>query len=463
MRKYILIFGYTNFTKEETDYWNNLSLELNKNGYELFVIGACKPSFECHFFNAIFVEKLDDVSYGFFNGNQYPNDLYFQKYLEREVTWYGVSNKDRLTAAKFQKFRYSILLDELNPALVVLGNGEHANELILKDEILMREIPLIYFERGSLPNTWHVDNLGITAGTSIASKKYSEIKITTNESYLKYKVYYSFKKQTWWQQPKNNEIVNIRKRFEISAGTKIILFANQLDNDTSNFLYSPYFKNNLEAFDWFCSELKKVKSDCFILIKKHPFFKGSEIEFQKTIELYGLIGKWIDDISIIDCLEQCDLFCAVNSTAIYEAMMHEKPVLQLGKSILSNKDITYEINNLNQTEVINNWVNSVDFSIRLSNFEHFMAYLIDNELSFFVGDCSELGFNNHTFFQKRIIEKVDTKRMGNYPNRFIESKFEAERLILNGIPFSRLINLNFEIVKELFFRVYKKMNKLFIN
>ena len=462
MRKYILIFGYTNFTEEETNYWNNLSLGLNENGYELFIIGPIKPQFKYHFFNATFVEKLDDVSYGFFNGNQFPNDLYFQKYLQREKTWYGDSNKDRLTAAKFQKLRYSILLDELNPALVVLGNGEHAGELILKDEILSRGIPLIYFERGCLPKTWHIDDLGITAGTTIASKKYSDIKIDSNKSYLKYKDYYLANKQTWWQQPKNSEIVNIRKRFGVSASTKIILFANQLDNDTSNFLYSPYFKNNLEAFRWLCTELKEIKSDCFILIKKHPYFKGNEIEFQNTIELLGLKGKWVDDISIFDCLEQCDLFCAVNSTSIYESMIYEKPVLQLGKSILSNKDIVYEIENLNQSEIIGEWVNKENFSNKLSKYELFMSYLIENELSFFLDECFDMGFNNHTFFQKKILDKVDLNRKGNYPNKFIESRFKSETLILENIGFTRLFYLNVQLIKELLERGFKRINKYFI-
>ncbi|REG98263.1 capsular polysaccharide export protein, LipB/KpsS family [Flavobacterium aquicola] len=461
MRKYILVFGYTNFTKEETSYWNNLSIELMKEGYELFVMAHVKPQFQCHFFNYSFVEKLDDVDFGFFNGNVFSDDLYFEKYLQREKIWYGNSLNDRLTASKFQKYKYEILLNELNPALVVLGNGEHAGELILKDEVLKRKIPLIYFERGCLPKTWHVDIVGITAGTAIAKKEYAVINLGTNESYLKYKNHYLLQKYTWWQQPTNNVPVNIRKRFNICETTKIILFANQLDNDTSNFLYSPFFKSNLEAFIWFCSELGQIKGDVFVLIKKHPFFDGNEDEFQEAIESNNLKGKWVFDISIFDCLEQSDLFCTVNSTSIYEAMIYEKPVLQLGKSILSNKDIVYELQDLNRKEVMKHWISMDDFPNRLEKFEYFMAYMIDNELSFFADNLSDEKYNNHIFFMRKMLENVDLDRKGNYPHKFLEIKFKYEAIIVSNLKFKRLLDLKILIFKEITERISKKFFRFF--
>ena len=72
-----------------------------------------------------------------------------------------------------------------------------------------------------------------------------------------------------------------------------------------------------------------------------------------------------------------------------------------------------------------------------------------------------MGFNNHTFFQKKILDKVDLNRKGNYPNKFIESRFMSETLILENIRFTRLFNLNVQIIKELFNRVYKRLIKFF--
>jgi hypothetical protein len=95
MRNYILIFGYTNLSKEETSYWNNLSIELNKEGCELFVMGHVKPNFDCHFFYFPFIEKLDNVDCGYYNGGDFIDDSYFEKYINREEIWYGSSNKDR--------------------------------------------------------------------------------------------------------------------------------------------------------------------------------------------------------------------------------------------------------------------------------------------------------------------------------------------------------------------------------
>ena len=143
-------------------------------------------------------------------------------------------------------------------------------------------------------------------------------------------------------------------------------------------------------------------------------------------------------------------------------MIYEKPVLQLGKSILSNKDIVYEIENLNQSEIIGEWVNKENFSNKLSKYELFMSYLIENELSFFIDECFDMGFNNHTFFQKKILDKVDLNRKGNYPNKFIESRFKSETLILENIGFTRLFYLNVQLIKELLERGFKRINKYFI-
>ena len=134
----------------------------------------------------------------------------------------------------------------------------------------------------------------------------------------------------------------------------------------------------------------------------------------------------MSDITLFECLEQCDLVCAVNSTLIYEALIYEKPVLQIGKSILSNKSIAYEVENLKDTRLINFWFHSDDFDVRMDKFKKFLSYMIDEELSFFSKGCLDLGFTGSDLLLKEIIKRVDENRSGSFPVKFLEGRIELE-------------------------------------
>lgn len=420
MKRYILIYVYNHVSENELLFWEQLNAALLEKGYNLFMLLLNVPNREVTFNFSHFTERLDNVisPKGFKKKFKKNN---FKPFLEREEIWYGNSNKDRLTAAKFQKYRYNILLKELNPCLLILGNGQHAGELILNKEASSLNIPVIYIERGSLPNSWHIDKFGMTAGTEIAKKKLQDLDLVDDISnYLKYKAFYLESKFTWWQQPEKSSNSNIRKRFEIPKSKKVILFANQLDNDTSNFLYNPFFNNNLDAFTWFCKTIKRNDYNCFIIVKKHPHYKGNETLFQDVLQTNNIEGVWIDDIPLEDCVVQSDLVCAVNSTLLFEALIYEKPVLQLGDSLLNNKNIVYQIKNKTDYLALQDWCTLYDFENKLNNFKKFTNYLICNELAFFFKESKEMGLNNVNFFTERILPfvKIDTK--GKYPKKFLK-------------------------------------------
>lgn len=56
-------------------------------------------------------------------------------------------------------------------------------------------------------------------------------------------------------------------------------------------------------------------------------------------------GDWVKDISIFEYLQPSDLICVENHIILHKVMHHKKPSLQLGQSILSNKDIVYKLLN----------------------------------------------------------------------------------------------------------------------
>ncbi len=433
MKKYIIVYVYNRLTPEEYNFWDSVAEKLQEQGFVLFMLLSDVPKENASFLYASFTERLDMVKYPRTIAKKYK-DIDFKKYLDRENLWYGDSNKDRLLAAKYQRLKYRTLIKELNPCLLILGNGNHAGDMILKDAAIDNNTPVIYIERGALPHSWHLDDLGITAGTTIAAKQFSELQLNSKALYLKYKPYYLKSKVTWWDQPERIEKLNIKQRFGVESNKKLVLFANQLNNDTSNFLYNPLFKDNLEAFKWLCENLKKKSFSGFVLAKKHPHYNGDDSIFDRVLKDNNLRGAWVDDIPLFDCIEQSDLICAVNSTMLFEAMIYEKPVLQLGDSILNKKDIVYKLQDKSEEQIMDNWLEMKGFELKKRNFELFMSYMIDNELSFYFNNASSMGFNRDLFFINKILQYVDVSKKGGYPKKFFKlNSFKVEQNIINGI------------------------------
>jgi len=455
LKKNILVFGYINFSKLEIIYWNKLSKLLKDKGFELYVFGNNKIK-ESVDFNAFqFFERAEDeieINYKKFNFDSYD----ISRYIERENVWYGNKNiEKKILGIKIKIVKYKKLLDELNPCVTILGNGEHANELIIKDILFNKKIPFFYFERGCLPNTWHFDFEGITANTKIAKTNINELKIQelSSENYNLYRLYYLSIKKTWWDQPKN-ETLSIRSKLNIPQEKKIILFLNQLDNDTSNFLYSPLYKNNIDAFNWLTNKISKHHNNYHVIVKKHPWYNDDNEQFLECLSKNNLEGSWVEDINIFDCIKQSDYVCSVNSTANFESLIYEKPVLQLGKSLLSNKNICYEVNSLNDDFIISEWLNKESLQERIVLFGKFMDFMINKELSFFINEKVDFNYLDHNMLFDLILKNVKYT-FGYYPNEYIKLTASPKISIQNS---NSLLNIKktkiYKELKKIYFKLF---------
>lgn len=395
---------------------------LSDRGYNLFLLASSGPSQNNFNFNySIFWERLNFQEKYFLPTLTAKNyDLnYFSNLLKLENRWYGVKPNSRsLNAAFYLKNLYEILIEELNPCLAIIGNGHHATDVILNDVVESKKIPKAYIERGCLTNSWHLDLAGITAGSNIA-QNYFEFDLNGDTNLFNiYEKEYFKTKSTWWEQPKTSTNISLREEYEINEDQKIVLFLNQLDNDTSNMLYSPLFQNNLDAINWFSAQFLKENLNSIIFVKKHP--KLSDQLKHSINNLRNVI--WIEDRDLFSCLVEVDLVCTVNSTGLYEALLHKKPVLQLGLSILSKKNIAYEIKNKNDTQILLDWYNTVGINKKINRFKHLVTYLISNELYFFSSELAPYSFPGADAFAKRLFTFFKEEREGNIPDRFLERK-----------------------------------------
>jgi hypothetical protein len=365
-------------TEVERAFWLALRCELNNTGYELLVSGPVILDFDFDVPYIYLPTKLDfytsipDVCC-------VDDDMSSDRYLKREDEYYGAGdNEVRKHGVQVISSVFDSLLDSLNIAFVLVGNGNHAVDMILLDKVKERNISHMIFERGPFPNMWHLDGTGMTAGTDAAQR--SDCEWFDDAKWLQvfkdYENYYKSQKNTWWHQPDTKS--DVRKLFNIPKNKKIILFANQLDNDTSNFLYAPLHETNLDALKWLCEQLEPYKDEYFILGKHHPVNSVSMDEFQSVV---GGLGVWTNEVALDDALMQSDYVCAVNSTLLYEALIYRKPCLMLGKAILSGKDIVYEIISLEKSHVestMNDWLGIEDKDAREAKWFNLGASLLSD-------------------------------------------------------------------------------------
>lgn len=378
----VYVQAYAMLNDYEASFWESLRHCLRKKGFELFLNGAVSLN----------SKKIDlDVPYisiphHLDNIQPFANDaatvhIESEKLLRREEEYFGQGdNRHRSRAIEKVYFLYRSLMEGLRPVKVLVGNGNHSVDMILISILNEMKIPYTFFERGPFPKTWHIDEYGMTAGTKAALRNdtlWAMPPSTWLQKFDQYEELYRNQKETWWEQPAKNNC-DIRQRFKIPEQKKIILFANQLDNDTSNFLYAPLHRTNLEAFRWLCQQIEPLKNEFFIIGKHHPMNTESKSKFEKEV---NKIGVWVDDVPLEECLAISDYVAAVNSTLLYEALINRKPCLMIGQAVMSNKNIAYEVKSLNPEhtrETINAWLHREDIECRFERWGQLGASLFSD-------------------------------------------------------------------------------------
>lgn len=135
--------------------------------------------------------------------------------------------------------------------------------------------------------------------------------------------------------PRNDALINnlelnkskVRKKFNISSKTKILLYAPTFRN---NYDKNPYDIN----FNNLIKKIQLVGEDWKVFIKLHPRLQGSNIS-KKFDSKYINVTDY-PDIQELICA--CDLLVTDYSSTMFEAMIIDKPVLLYANDIESYLD-----------------------------------------------------------------------------------------------------------------------------
>ena len=288
-----------------------------------------------------------------------PTDSLCYAIRQRFTEWNGSAIRPPDQAEVwFYRIVTAEIVRGLNPALAVLWNGEHCMDLLLRDALDKAGTPQWRLERGFCPGTLHFDSTGIL-GDSVLGRDISNFLSDDGADYDLIQKTVMTAGPGWYQQPTHQAKDWLPSQ---AKGKRLILFAEQLEHDTQAFMFSPWFKNSLQAVSWLVDRLPKEKY--YLLVKKHPLSPATSASY-RTVLADGK-GAYIDNVPLDVCLARSDLFVTVNSTTLVEALFSGKIPLALGRSLLTGKGIAYEITDPETgPESLHPWLNQYDLLERL--------------------------------------------------------------------------------------------------
>lgn len=282
----------------------------------------------------------------------------------------------------------------LQPAVVVIWNGQHVSELILDAVCRACAVPVLYVERAPIPQALFADDRGLSAASAVARQDSWTVPAAEWLDRAAAVVrWLTAGQRTWWEQPasRSDGAAALRRELGIPDGARVVLFAAQIDQDTQQFLFSPHFDSNLAAFAWLLDQLRG-RDGVFVLGKHHPKSLTSPTEYERVLAQSGVNGVWRTDLAIDDALAIADRVAAVNSTVLYEALARDRPVLALGEWLLRGRGAGWDIRDRDRgREAVDAWWVAAGAGGRQSAWRETLAFLLSRSLYTWAPELDAVG------------------------------------------------------------------------
>jgi capsule polysaccharide export protein KpsC/LpsZ len=225
------------------------------------------------------------------------------------------------------------IFEIIQPDITIIWNGLIGRRAVYAKAAESLNIPVYYAEKGLLPGSWYIDSKGVNSLSTIADyKQVASLSYRETSAWRARLDAADARGESAWKQPKRKKLSALKKALGI-ASQRVIFFPGQVDYDSNILLFSKHFKDSLDALRWLTDSLRK--EEFFIIAKPHPKGQLRVRDFSKVLLDKGRARK---DINILDAIALADCVVSINSTVLFEAAIRNKPVLQLGEGVLSNKE-----------------------------------------------------------------------------------------------------------------------------
>jgi len=269
------------------------------------------------------------------------------------------------------------LSKKIKPDFFVGWNGDGPHMIYVpKIVATILKKPIIFVERGLLPDSYVIDSQGVNFKSNIAG---SFTPILTKERYQRAESYIDkFINSNASIVNLNEKIIN--SKHELIDQLKLnkngfIFFPEQIEGDSNIILNSPKFKNMANVAKELLISAKALNLS--LVIRQHPENKSNNIEYPSEAII-------CNDIHIHSLLRNSEFNVTINSTTGLESLLLRKPTFVLGNSIYSGKGFTFDVKN--SEEIIDNYKaysSNEDIREKQKNlFFSFLSYLLSDYLIF---------------------------------------------------------------------------------
>lgn len=331
-----ILFFSNNTDRDDIDFFSDLFLHLRNLGYRVLST-SCSDISNCENIELLIRAKLRSQL-------SEPNEL------KSEIAS-AVKKGCQIYKVDFNQSWYSRycsaiswLFDVSTPTGVVVWNN-HAPENSLAISLAQqRGLPIAVLERTPWPGIISID----CDGFNVDSRFYKEIQALSDHNlYLENLdrdvgfVDRSVRAVlqgalTWWPLSEGKAG---RPNSQSKCSTNI-LFLEQLDWDAATQLWGGAYKNSRDA-------LKAVSDATFglerakVVLRPHPKSGGNINQYAEQLENVA-VSK---NPSLKADILSADVVVAINSSALYEAVLHCKPAISLGRTLLDGKGIFFSASN----------------------------------------------------------------------------------------------------------------------
>jgi len=232
---------------------------------------------------------------------------------------------------RFAFFR--VTLSILQPDIVIVWNGMADVRGMARTLLEELNVPFFYAEKGMLPESWYIDQLGINARCGLDSRCCrARLDADQRQDVLAYIETVASSGASAWSQPARCRPDSLRRRLGVKEDSPIVFFAGQVDEDVNVTRFSA-FTDVAEAVRLV---VDSVPADVTVVAKPHP--KSKSHSKRRLADLSGERRNLIvaEDVNIWDLIDGAELVVSINSTVAFEALLRRKKIILLGDGVLSN-------------------------------------------------------------------------------------------------------------------------------
>ena len=234
----------------------------------------------------------------------------------------------------------------LNVSLVIVWNGLHGVWRAWNNLVKREKFPHFIIEKGGFPDCYQIDKTGINGLSEYSNMTIDELRVESLDigQGMRISEYLAGIQRSHNDTSSKSSGESLKAKLNIPLDRKIVVFfgawdvAAGIQSEQFGLLQSPHFEGSHDAL----LEVQKVlesRSDSVLLYKLHPCDAAGK-NLDKLL-WHGSID--VGKCNAIDLIELSDVVCGLQSSLLYMACALGKPILLLGKTVLSGKGIAFEL------------------------------------------------------------------------------------------------------------------------